>query len=156
MRIRIIAIGHRMPAWVTAGWNDYARRLPKEFGLELIELRPEPRAGGGTVEQILEAEGVRIGRKWAGDWVRVALDERGRRWSTLELAGALRAWRDDGRAVAFAIGSADGLSEPVKRDANVIVSLSALTLPHGLVRVILAEQLYRSVSVLLGHPYHRD
>ncbi len=130
--------------------------MPREYALELIELKPEPRSGGRTTAQVLDAEGARIAREWAGDWVRVALDERGRRWTTAEFAGNLRRWRDDGGAVAFAIGSADGLSGQVKGNANVIVSLSALTLPHGLVRVILAEQLYRSVSVLLGHPYHRD
>jgi 23S rRNA (pseudouridine1915-N3)-methyltransferase len=156
MRLRVIAPGHRMPGWVAEGWAEYVRRLPREFAVELVELRPEPRDRGRTTGQILAAEGVRIAREWAGDWVRIALDERGRGWTTTDFASRLRGWRDQGRAVAFAIGSADGLAESVRRDANVILSLSALTLPHGLVRVMLAEQIYRAASLLAGHPYHRE
>ena len=155
MKIRIVALGHRMPAWVTAGFDDYARRLPREFALELVELKPEPRDRGRSVEQMLHAEARRITAASKGCQV-VALDERGERWTTARLARALRDWRDRARPVAFVIGSADGLAESAKRDANVIMSLSALTLPHGLVRVLLAEQLYRATSLVRGHPYHRE
>jgi len=144
-----------MPAWVDAGWDDYSRRLPREFALELVELKPEPRDRGKPVAQLLAAEATRIDAACRDADV-VALDERGAAWTTRVLADHLARWRDDARTVAFVIGSADGLAPPVKQRATAVVALSALTLPHGLVRVLLAEQLYRAVSLLSGHPYHRD
>ena len=155
MKLRVVALGHRMPAWVAAGWDDYARRMPREFALELVELKPEPRDRGKPVAQLLAAEAPRIAAACRGAEV-VAFDERGEPWTTRRLAEAVARWRDDARDAAFVIGSADGLAEPVKRGAAAVVALSALTLPHGLVRVIVAEQLYRAVSLLSGHPYHRD
>jgi len=155
MKIRIVALGHRMPAWVSAGFDDYARRLPREFALELAEIKPEPRDRGKTVEQLLAAEAQRVANATKG-WHVVALDERGERWTTARLADRLRAWRDEALDVAFVIGSADGLAASIKRDARAVVSLSALTLPHSLVRVLLAEQIYRAASLLRGHPYHRE
>ncbi len=155
MKLRVVALGHRMPSWVSAGWSDYARRMPRDFPLELIELKPEPRDRGKPVAQLLAAEAGRIAVACKGALV-VALDERGQAWTTRELADRLARWRDDARDVAFVIGSADGLAPDVKRDAAAIVALSALTLPHGLVRVLVAEQLYRAVSLLSGHPYHRE
>ena len=155
MKIRIVALGHRMPAWVSAGFDDYARRLPHEFALELAEIKPEPRDRGKTVEQLLAAEAQRVANATKG-WHVVALDERGERWTTMRLADRLRAWRDEALDVAFVIGSADGLAASIKRDARAVVSLSALTLPHSLVRVLLAEQIYRAASLLRGHPYHRE
>ena len=155
MKIRVVALGHRMPAWVAAGWDDYARRMPREFALELVELKPEPRDRGKPVAQMLAAEAPRIAAACKGADV-VALDERGEPWTTRRLADALARWREEARDAAFVIGSADGLAEPVKRGAAAVVALSALTLPHGLVRVIVAEQLYRAASLLSGHPYHRD
>ena len=155
MKLTVVALGHRMPGWVSAGWDDYARRMPREFALKLIELKPEPRASGRSVERILAAEGERIAAACKGMLV-VALDERGQPWNTRTLADRIGRWRDEARDVAFAIGSADGLAEAVKRGAAAVVSLSALTLPHGLARVLLAEQLYRAASLLAGHPYHRD
>jgi len=155
MKLLVVALGQRMPAWVGAGWDDYARRLPREFALELVTLKPEPRDSGKPVAQLLAAESVRIAAACKGALI-VALDERGRGWTTRELANRLARWRDDGRDIAFVIGSADGLAESVKRDAAAVVALSAMTLPHGLVRVLLAEQLYRATSLLAGHPYHRE
>jgi 23S rRNA (pseudouridine1915-N3)-methyltransferase len=144
-----------MPAWVAAGWDEYARRMPNAFALELAELKPEPRAGGRTVPQLLAAEALRIAALARGSLV-VALDERGLPWTTRMLADALARWRDEARDVAFVIGSADGLAESVKRDASATVAVSALTLPHGLVRIIVAEQIYRAVCLIRRHPYHRD
>jgi 23S rRNA (pseudouridine1915-N3)-methyltransferase len=155
MKLRVVALGHRMPAWVTAGWDEYAHRLPREFELELMALKPESREGRKPLSRILAAEAARIAAACKGALV-VALDERGRAWTTRELADRLARWRDDARDVAFVIGSADGLAEAVKRDAAAVVALSSLTLPHGLVRVLLAEQLYRATSLLAGHPYHRE
>ena len=155
MNLRLVALGHRMPSWVAAGWIEYARRLPREFALELVELRPEPRTRGRPVAQLLAAEALRIAAACKGALV-VALDERGRPWTTRVLADRLLRWRDDARSVAFVVGSADGLADTVRQDAAEVVALSALTLPHGLVRVIVAEQVYRAVSLITGHPYHRD
>ena len=155
MNLRVVALGHRMPAWVTAGWDEYARRLPREFALELVALKPESRESGKPVARLLAAEAARIVAACKGA-LTVALDERGRAWTTRDLADRIARWRDDARDVAFVIGSADGLAEAVKRDAQAVVAMSAMTLPHGLVRVLLAEQLYRATSLLAGHPYHRD
>src|SRR5271155_2969372 len=155
MKLRIVAFGQRMPAWVVAGFDDYARRLPREFALELIELKPGPRARGKTPAQVLATEGERIAAATRGSMV-VALDERGEAWSTSQLAARLRAWSNSGRPVAFVLGSADGLAALVKRNADVIMALSKLTLPHGLARVVLVEQIYRAASLLQGHPYHRE
>ena len=155
MKLRVVALGQRMPAWVDAGWDDYARRMPREFALELVPLKPEPRDRGKAVAQLLAAEALQIAAASRNACV-VALDEGGDPWTTRLFAENLARWRDDARDVAFVIGSADGLAESVKRAASAIVAVSALTLPHGLVRVVVAEQLYRAVSLLSGHPYHRE
>ena len=144
-----------MPGWVDAGCDDYVRRLPREFALEIVELKPEARERGRSVPQMLAAEASRIVAACAGFRI-VALDERGKPWSTREFAAQLRGFRDAGDDVAFVIGSADGLDDDVKHRATAVVAVSAMTLPHGLVRVLLAEQIYRAVSLLAGHPYHRD
>jgi 23S rRNA (pseudouridine1915-N3)-methyltransferase len=155
VKLRIVTLGHRMPAWVAAGYGEYARRMPRDYVLELVELKPAARADGKSSAQLLAAEAVRI-RAACADCTVVALDERGSAWTTRQLAQRLGSWRDSAQDMAFVIGSADGLDESVKRDASAIFALSALTLPHGLARIILAEQLYRSSSILGGHPYHRD
>jgi len=155
MKLRIVALGHRLPSWVGDAYADYARRMPRGLDQELVEIKAEARDRGKTTEQMLSAEAERIAASTKGFHV-VALDERGLSWSTAELAAALGRWRDSALDVAFVIGSADGLAEKIKRDANVVLALSALTLPHGLARVILAEQLYRAASLLQGHPYHRE
>ena len=155
MKVRVVALGQRMPAWVDAGWDEYARRMPQEYPVELVALKAEPRDRGKTAAQILAAEAVRIAGACKNAHV-VALDERGEPWTTRVLAERLSRWRVEARDVAFVIGSADGLAESVKRDASATVALSALTLPHGLVRVIVAEQLYRAASLLSHHPYHRE
>jgi 23S rRNA (pseudouridine1915-N3)-methyltransferase len=144
-----------MPSWVSAGWDDYARRMPRDFPIELVALKPESRESGKPVARLLAAEAARIAAA-CKDALVVALDEHGRSWTTRQLADGISRWRDDARDVAFVIGSADGLAETVRRDAQAVVSLSAMTLPHGLVRVMIAEQLYRATSLLAGHPYHRD
>jgi 23S rRNA (pseudouridine1915-N3)-methyltransferase len=155
MKLRIVALGHRMPAWVATGYTEYAKRMPRDYEVELVELKPAARDAGKPAAQLLAAEAQRIRAACAGcAWV--ALDERGATWTTRELARRIQRWRDAAQDVAFVIGSADGLGEAIKRDAAATFALSALTLPHGLARVILAEQLYRAASILTGHPYHRD
>ena len=155
MKLRIVALGSKMPDWITAGYAEYARRLPRDYALELVELKPEARDRGRTTAQLLAAEALRIDAATTG-CLHIALDERGSAWTTRMLADRLGRWRDEARDVAFVIGSADGLDPALKRAADERFALSALTLPHGLVRVVLAEQLYRAVALLAGHPYHRD
>jgi 23S rRNA (pseudouridine1915-N3)-methyltransferase len=155
VKIAIVALGHRMPDWVAAGYRDYASRLPRDWPLALVELKPEPRDRGRSVPQLLEAESRRLDAACAGSTV-VALDERGAPWTTRELASKLERWRESTGALSFVIGSADGLDDGFKERAAARLSLSALTLPHALVRVVLAEQLYRAASLVAGHPYHRE
>lgn len=154
MRLRIVALGHRMPAWVNEAVADYTKRLPREFGFELVELKPAPRDRGRTVAQLLADEARRICASCEGALI-IALDERGAAWTTRMLAEHLTRWQAEGADVAFVIGSADGLYPGFKRKADTVLAVSAMTLPHGLVRVVLAEQLYRAASLNAGHPYHR-
>jgi 23S rRNA (pseudouridine1915-N3)-methyltransferase len=155
VKLSIVALGHRMPAWVGAGYGDYSARLPRDWPLDLVELKPEPRDRGRTVPQLLEAESRRLDAACAGATI-VALDEQGSAWTTRDLAERLERWRESTASLAFAIGSADGLDAGFKRRAAARFSLSALTLPHALVRVVLAEQIYRATSLIAGHPYHRE
>ena len=155
MKLSIVALGHRMPDWVSAGYSDYASRLPRDWPLALVELKPEARDRGRSVAQLLDAESRRLDAACSGSTV-VALDEKGSPWTTRELATRLERWRESTSALSFVIGSADGLDDGFKQRAAARFSLSALTLPHALVRVVLAEQIYRAASLLAGHPYHRD
>jgi 23S rRNA (pseudouridine1915-N3)-methyltransferase len=156
MRFTIISVGHKMPAWIRTGFAEYARRLPPEIRLELVELKPEERGGGRPAERAMALEGERILAAIPEGATVHALDEKGRSLTTQGLAVLLAGWMRDGTHPAFVIGGADGLAEPVKARADKLVSLSAMTLPHGLVRVLLAEQLYRAWTILANHPYHRD
>jgi 23S rRNA (pseudouridine1915-N3)-methyltransferase len=155
MKLRIVALGHRLPSWAAEAYADYARRMPRALSLDLVEIKAAPRDRGRTTDQVLAAEAERIAAATRGFRV-IALDERGLAWTSAQLASAIASWRDAALDAAFVIGSADGLAASVKHDANVVIALSALTLPHGLVRVMLAEQLYRAASLLQGHPYHRE
>jgi 23S rRNA (pseudouridine1915-N3)-methyltransferase len=154
MKLLVVAVGARMPGWVDEAFDDYARRMPRGLKTELIEVRPEPRSSGKPVEQLMAAEAARIARALPRGALRVALDERGRELSTSQFARWLDARRREGGDVAFLIGGADGLAPEMKRGAEAL-RLSAMTLPHGLARVLLAEQLYRAATILENHPYHR-
>lgn len=159
MKLLVVAVGRRMPAWIAAGFEEYARRMPAEARVTLVEVRPEDRAGGSGakwVERLLAAEHKRIAGALPGGCVSVVLDERGASLTTRQLAEHILRWRDTGRDAAFIIGGADGTAAALREDADLLWSLSSLTLPHGLVRVLLAEQLYRAVSILNNHPYHRE
>lgn len=154
MKIRLIAVGHRPPEWVSAGFEEYARRLPREMPLELVEISPATRKNL-PADRVRRSEAERIlGQVGDRDWV-VALDQRGAGRSTQELAGRLDDWRMQGRDVTLLIGGADGLDAACRERADEVLSLSAMTLPHALVRVVIAEQLYRAWTILSGHPYHR-
>jgi 23S rRNA (pseudouridine1915-N3)-methyltransferase len=155
MKLLVVAVGARMPGWVDSAFNEYAKRMPRSLPTGLIEIRPEPRSSGKTAEQLMQAEAARIERAVPRGACRVALDERGRELTTAELARWLDARRQDGRDIAFLVGGADGLAPEVKRGAGLVLRLSAMTLPHGLARVLLAEQLYRAAAILENHPYHR-
>ncbi|MDR2172640.1 MAG: 23S rRNA (pseudouridine(1915)-N(3))-methyltransferase RlmH [Burkholderiales bacterium] len=157
MRLKIIVFGQRLPDWMVAGVDDYLRRLPRDYRTEVVELKPEARDRGKTVAQMLAAEAARVEDVCADEsFLKVALDERGQLWGTRQLAQKLTQWRDAARDVAFILGSADGLDASLKARANAQWSLSPLTLPHGLARIVVAEQLYRAVSLNAGHPYHRE
>jgi len=155
MRLLVLAVGVRMPGWVDEAFDEYAKRMPRGLRMELIEIRPEPRSSGKSAAQLMQAEAARISRAVPHGALRVALDERGREFSTADLARWLNARRQDGRHIAFIVGGADGLDEGLKTGAGTVLRLSAMTLPHGLARVLLAEQLYRAAAILENHPYHR-
>ena len=155
MRVRIVALGHRMPGWVSEAIADYAKRLPRELAFDIVELKPAPRDRGRSVPQLLADEARRVLAACTGSRI-VALDERGAAWSTQAFAAAITGWRNESADIAFVIGSADGLDASVKQKAGLLLAVSAMTLPHALVRVMLVEQLYRAVSLDAGHPYHRE
>jgi len=145
-----------MPDWIAAGYNEYAKRLPREAQIVLLEIKPEPRTTGKTSEQIMEAEAQRINSSIPKNCLRIVLDEHGVNSTTKQFAALLQKWMLEGRDVAFIIGGADGLHESVKQAAQYLLALSELTLPHAVVRVILAEQLYRAHTLMSNHPYHRE
>jgi len=156
MKLLIISVGHKMPDWISTGFNEYTKRMPREAQIVLLEVKPEPRTTGKTTAQIMEAESARILAATPQNCLRIALDERGAQPTTKQLAAQMQDWMRAGRDVAFIIGGADGLHESVKNAAQHLMALSALTLPHAFVRVLLAEQLYRAHSLLHNHPYHRE
>ena len=151
----MIAVGNRPPAWVADGIAEYARRMPPEARIELVEVKPESRSSGKTAQQMMAAEGARILATVPHSATVLALDEHGRDTDTQALAALYGRWQRAGGDVAFVIGGPDGLHDSVKTRAAILLRISSLTLPHALVRVILAEALYRAVSVARGHPYHR-
>ena len=156
MKFLVASVGHKMPEWISAGFNEYAKRMPREAKTELLEIKPESRTSGKTTTQIMEAEAQRIKSALPANCLRIALDERGANWTTRQLADRMQQWMGEGRDVAFIIGGADGLHQSVKENAQQLLALSALTLPHAMVRLLLAEQLYRAHSLLHNHPYHRE
>ncbi|MCR4303201.1 MAG: 23S rRNA (pseudouridine(1915)-N(3))-methyltransferase RlmH [Gallionella sp.] len=156
MKLIIVSVGHKMPDWITAGFNEYAKRMPREARIDLLEIKPEPRTTGKTAAQIMKAEAQRILAVLPQNCLCIALDERGAQPTTMQFAKQMQDWMREGRDVAFIIGGADGLHESVKQAAHQLLALSALTLPHAVVRVLLAEQLYRAHSLMHNHPYHRE
>lgn len=155
MQLIIAAVGHKMPAWIEAGFAEYAKRMPPECRLLLKEIKPADRAGGRTAETVMAQERTRIEAAIPKGARIIALDERGKDITTVQLAKYLTEWQQDGRDVTFVIGGADGLDAQFKSGADLLVRISSLTLPHGMVRVLLAEQLYRAWSITQNHPYHR-
>ena len=156
MRVTILSVGHKMPAWISDGFQEYARRMPPEVRVELVELKPEERGAGKNEARAKAVEGERLIAAVPDGGTLLALDERGKAVTTKGLSVMLGEWMRDASHPVFAIGGADGLSDDVKARADKLISLSALTLPHQLVRVVLAEQLYRAWTILARHPYHRE
>ena len=159
MQLLVMAVGQRQPAWADVAWADFAKRFPPEMQLVLKSLKAEPRSGGKTAAQCMAAEAQRfeaVLSKEPQRTRRIVLDEQGSRRTTLQLAERLRLWRDDGRDAVLLVGGPDGLDPALKSAADESLRLSDLTLPHALARVLLAEALYRAVTLLQGHPYHRE
>lgn len=155
MKLLVVAVGQRQPAWADTAWAEFAKRMPPEMRLELKVLKAEARSSGKTAAQCMAAEALRFETALPKGVRRIVLDECGTRLTTAQLAGRLRTWRADGRDAALLIGGPDGLDPALKATADETMRLSDLTLPHALARVLLGEALYRAWSVLEGHPYHR-
>ncbi|WP_064572995.1 23S rRNA (pseudouridine(1915)-N(3))-methyltransferase RlmH [Cupriavidus gilardii] len=155
MQLLIVAVGHKMPAWIEAGFAEYAKRMPPELRIVLREIKPEARTASNNAATVMQREAARIETALPRQCRIVALDERGRDLTTMQLADQLTGWQREGGDVAFLIGGADGLDPSLKARAQTLLRLSSLTLPHGMVRVLLAEQLYRAWTVTQNHPYHR-
>jgi 23S rRNA (pseudouridine1915-N3)-methyltransferase len=155
MKLVLVAVGLRQPAWADAAYDDYAKRFPPEMRLELKAVKAEPR-GAKTAAQLMAAEAVRIDAAIPRGARRVAFDERGEGVSSPQLAARILAWQRDGRDAALLIGGPDGLDRALKAGCDERLSLSDLTLPHAFVRVLVAEALYRAWSINAHHPYHRE
>ena len=156
MKLWVVAVGQRLPAWAQAACEDYVKRFPPELRLEVKALKTEPRTNGKPVEALMSAERARIEGALPKGVRRIVLDEWGQQRTTVQLAERMKAWMNDGRDVAFIIGGPDGLDPAIKQSADETLRLSDLTLPHAMARVILVEALYRAWSVMVGHPYHRE
>ncbi|MBC7859740.1 MAG: 23S rRNA (pseudouridine(1915)-N(3))-methyltransferase RlmH [Burkholderiaceae bacterium] len=155
MQLIIAAVGHKMPAWIETGFGEYAKRMPPELRIALKEIKPIERTGGKTAESAMQLERARIEAVLPKGARVIALDEHGKDLTSVGLAQQLMAWQQDGRDTVFLIGGADGLAPELKARAEGLIRVSSMTLPHGMVRVLLAEQLYRAWSITQNHPYHR-
>ena len=144
-----------MPDWIKTGYLEYIKRIPPEITVKLIEIKPEKHGNNKQIEQLLSTESQRIQAALPSQCRIVVLDERGLPWTTIEFSKTITRWMNEGGDIVFIIGGSEGLHWDIKQLADEMFALSALTLPHGLVRVLLAEQLYRAISVIKGHPYHR-
>lgn len=155
MHLSIIAIGKSMPSWVETGFQEYSKRLPPEFHLKLIEIEAAKRGKNADISRILQEEGDKILAAIPKNNFVVALEREGKEWDTATLAKNIQQWQLESQSVSFLIGGPEGLSPHCLEKADQKWSLSPLTFPHPLVRIILVEQLYRAWSLLKGHPYHR-
>jgi 23S rRNA (pseudouridine1915-N3)-methyltransferase len=156
VHIRLIAVGDRQPDWVDTAFNNYAGRLPRHWQFRADEVSADARRKAASADAAKAAEADKILSRIRDSELVILLDERGREFSSRDLSRTLNGWLNAGQDLAFVIGGADGVADEVKRRADLTWSLSKLTLPHGLARVLFIEQLYRAWSLLTGHPYHRD
>ena len=155
MQLIIAAVGHKMPSWIETGFAEYAKRMPPELQLVLKELKPGDRSGSKTAATVMALERERIEAALPKAGRIIALDERGKDLTSVGLSQHVEVWQQDGRDTAFLLGGADGLDPELKARAEGLIRISSMTLPHGMVRVMLAEQLYRAWSITQNHPYHR-
>lgn len=153
MKLKLCAIGKRLPGWLEEGVAEYVKRLPRQAALEVIALRASKKP---TADAARAEEADRLLQKATDSQLIVALDERGDQWSTKQLAQRMGDWRDESLNVAFLVGGADGLAQECRDRAGLLWGLSNLTLPHGLARLLAVEQIYRAWSLLNNHPYHRE
>lgn len=156
MNITVLAVGNKMPRWVNDAVDEYAKRFGRDIRYFLKEIKPEKRGVGVNATQGMAAEEKRILEAIPSGAFLVVLDERGNAPTSVELAALFEKWQDNGHNICFIIGGADGLTDYIKQQANYTLRLSSLTLPHGMVRVLLIEQIYRAISILHRHPYHRE
>jgi 23S rRNA (pseudouridine1915-N3)-methyltransferase len=156
MKINIITVGKNMPTWIKTGFTEYAKRLSDNFKLQLKEISPASHIKTSDLKRALYTEGQRMLEALSPDDFVIALDERGAKWNTLTLANNLKRWQESYQGISFFIGGPDGLAPECLARAALKWSLSDLTLPHQLVRVIVAEQIYRAWTILKKHPYHRS
>jgi 23S rRNA (pseudouridine1915-N3)-methyltransferase len=156
MQINLISVGNRMPGWVQQGYEEYAKRLPRECELVLKEIAPGKRGKNSDVARIVKEEGERMITTIPQGGHVVILDIPGKPWTTPELAQAMKRWLESGQNIALLVGGPEGLPDFVKQTARESWSLSKLTFPHPMVRILVAEQLYRAWSILHNHPYHRE
>lgn len=155
MQLVIAAVGHKMPAWIESGFNEYAKRMPPDCRILLKEIKPVERSGSKTAETAMALERTKIEAAVPKGARIIALDEHGKDLTSVQLSQLLKQWQQEGGDVTFVIGGADGLDADFKKTADMLIRISSLTLPHGMVRVMLAEQLYRAWSITQNHPYHR-
>jgi len=155
MQIHLITIGQKMPSWVKQGYDEYAKRMPRECELVLKEIPAGKRGKNSDVKRIVRDEGERMLAALPKGCLIVTLDIPGKPWTTPNLSEAMRGWLDSGQDIALLIGGPEGLADSIKQAANQSWSLSKLTLPHPLVRIVVAEQIYRAWSIINNHPYHR-
>lgn len=154
MKLKIISVGHKMPAWVETACSEYIKRMPRELVTEIIEIKPDKRSDGKKSAAVQAAEAKRLLKAANNDFL-IACDERGSEKTTVQLASMLQSWQTMGRDVSILVGGADGLDPALIKQADWRWSLSKLTLPHAFVRVLLTEQLYRAHTVIQNHPYHK-
>lgn len=155
MRVQIIAMGDRMPGWVQQGYDEYIKRIGAGLSIELVEISPEKRGKSSDVQRIMQKEAERMRQSIPKGHYVIALDKEGKSWSTEDLADRIAAWQQDGSNISFLIGGPEGMTRDLLEQADARVSFSAMTFPHPVVRIILAEQLYRAYSILTHHPYHK-
>jgi 23S rRNA (pseudouridine1915-N3)-methyltransferase len=155
MKIRLLTITHKLPAWIQTGYQEYAKRLPPAYALELIEIPAEKRTANANLKQLTEREGEKMLALIKSQHRIIALDVQGELWSTEQLADKLARWSQDGRPIDLLVGGPEGLAPACLQRAETKWSLSPLTFPHLLVKLIVAEQMYRAWTILQGHPYHR-
>jgi len=149
-------VGKKMPEWVNSGFSEFSKRMPPELQINLVEITPSVRNKTTPIEKNIKEEGERFQSAIPSNSRLIVLDEKGKNFSSIELSKKMEDWFPQGQDIAIVIGGADGIDDRIKQQANESWSLSSFTLPHALVRVIVAEQLYRAWSILKGHPYHRE